>query len=416
MALHERLQTALNLSYELSVALKAVTDNILIRKVRRIQGPQAPELEDVDVLNADAEDLTLCVRVLKHRAHLRDTAARLAKIQYQCFYDGAKELSPGGASKAELASQGQRLIEAVRDALRTAGELVPTHERVPELTTFLASDLLHAFLDSAHRPTTLHSTAIAEDSDEDAPSMYQSVYNLGASQPTSPDADQLLTRARDRLASFGPATSPPAGSNSDQLLWSQAEMDPDYLSPASAARRRASADLPSAHHLAPHPVARSVSRDGLVDLTSGDEDDDTDTSGQLSPLTDSELAAQFPDPQPIFATEITVTDPVRVGFGLQSYVVFKCRAIRPDGTEVSVRRRYTDFENLRRVLARCYRPFRKGIPRLPEKKVIGNFERDFLERRQHGLQYFLSYVVLHPIIGTSPVLKKWFNVSSAPAR
>ncbi|KAI8322609.1 Phox-like protein, partial [Martensiomyces pterosporus] len=77
------------------------------------------------------------------------------------------------------------------------------------------------------------------------------------------------------------------------------------------------------------------------------------------------------------------------------------------GENLTVLRRYTDFVLLREVLCRRYSTFRKRIPHLPAKQAFGKFDDRFLKKRESGLQFFLAYVVLHPVIGTSSVIKKW---------
>ncbi|KAG0285977.1 hypothetical protein BGZ96_009858 [Linnemannia gamsii] len=50
----------------------------------------------------------------------------------------------------------------------------------------------------------------------------------------------------------------------------------------------------------------------------------------------------------------------------------------------------------------------RGMPKLPPKKVVGKFRPVFVEKRRRELEYFLEWVVAHPIIGDSPVVVQWF--------
>ncbi|OZJ05837.1 hypothetical protein BZG36_00904 [Bifiguratus adelaidae] len=109
-----------------------------------------------------------------------------------------------------------------------------------------------------------------------------------------------------------------------------------------------------------------------------------------------------------FAKAVTVTRPHRVGYGYGSYIVYTCSAITRTGT-ISVLKRYSDFVTLREDLIRDCPGYRKGIPHLPPKKVVGNFNPTFIESRRRELEYFLAYVTLHPSLGTTPVVKKWFS-------
>ncbi|KAF9921316.1 hypothetical protein FBU30_008695 [Linnemannia zychae] len=50
----------------------------------------------------------------------------------------------------------------------------------------------------------------------------------------------------------------------------------------------------------------------------------------------------------------------------------------------------------------------RGMPKLPPKKVVGKFRPAFIEKRRRELEYFLEWVVAHPIMGDSPVVVQWF--------
>ncbi|KAF9345789.1 hypothetical protein BGX26_002737, partial [Mortierella sp. AD094] len=50
----------------------------------------------------------------------------------------------------------------------------------------------------------------------------------------------------------------------------------------------------------------------------------------------------------------------------------------------------------------------RGMPKLPPKKVVGKFRPAFVEKRRRELEYFLEWVVAHPIIGDCPVVVQWF--------
>ncbi|KAF9147943.1 hypothetical protein BG015_010345 [Linnemannia schmuckeri] len=50
----------------------------------------------------------------------------------------------------------------------------------------------------------------------------------------------------------------------------------------------------------------------------------------------------------------------------------------------------------------------RGMPKLPPKKVVGKFRPTFVEKRRRELEYFLEWVVAHPIMGDSPVVVQWF--------
>ncbi|KAG0230454.1 hypothetical protein BGW42_000931 [Actinomortierella wolfii] len=49
-----------------------------------------------------------------------------------------------------------------------------------------------------------------------------------------------------------------------------------------------------------------------------------------------------------------------------------------------------------------------GLPKLPPKKVVGKFKPEFIEKRRRDLEYFLQWVVAHPVLGQSSVVVQWF--------
>ncbi|KAG0046806.1 hypothetical protein BGZ83_008021 [Gryganskiella cystojenkinii] len=50
----------------------------------------------------------------------------------------------------------------------------------------------------------------------------------------------------------------------------------------------------------------------------------------------------------------------------------------------------------------------RGLPKLPPKKVVGKFRPAFVEKRRRELEYFLEWVVAHPVMGDCPVVVHWF--------
>ncbi|PVU95453.1 hypothetical protein BB561_001811 [Smittium simulii] len=79
------------------------------------------------------------------------------------------------------------------------------------------------------------------------------------------------------------------------------------------------------------------------------------------------------------------------------------------GGNITVKKRYTEFVKLRNILCYRYSIFKKTIPTLPPKRVIGNFDEKFLQVRKRELQDFITYVSLHQILGSSVYLKNWYT-------
>ncbi|KAJ2235338.1 hypothetical protein H4R99_006531 [Coemansia sp. RSA 1722] len=110
-----------------------------------------------------------------------------------------------------------------------------------------------------------------------------------------------------------------------------------------------------------------------------------------------------------FADDVRIVGWVTKGSGLDVHTEFKVVVHLTRGENLTVMRRYTDFADLRGVLCERYPTFRKRIPQLPPKKAFGKFENRFLKKRESGLQFFLAYVMLHPVIGCSSIIRRWIG-------
>lgn len=55
-----------------------------------------------------------------------------------------------------------------------------------------------------------------------------------------------------------------------------------------------------------------------------------------------------------------------------------------------IRKRYSEFDDLREKLLQTFPNFKAAMPPLPPKSVISKFGPKFLENRRRGLQYFLK--------------------------
>lgn len=106
---------------------------------------------------------------------------------------------------------------------------------------------------------------------------------------------------------------------------------------------------------------------------------------------------------------VTVTDPVKLGNGVQSYISYRVitKTSLPEfqGQEKIVIRRYSDFVWLRDRLAEKY----KGIfiPPLPEKSAVEKFRfsAEFIEMRRQALDIFINRIASHPELKQSVDLR-----------
>ncbi|PKS12762.1 hypothetical protein jhhlp_000973 [Lomentospora prolificans] len=73
-----------------------------------------------------------------------------------------------------------------------------------------------------------------------------------------------------------------------------------------------------------------------------------------------------------------------------AFVVFNVRVETMNGSHMNIRKRYSEFDGLRRKLIQTFPNFEAAVPPLPPKSVISKFRRPFLEKRRSALQYFLK--------------------------
>ena len=98
---------------------------------------------------------------------------------------------------------------------------------------------------------------------------------------------------------------------------------------------------------------------------------------------------------------VTVDDPVQEARSLTNLTPHVTYAIATESSRV--RRRYSDFEVVRAFLQARYIGIL--IPSLPEKRVMGNTNDEFLQDRARGLQAFLQRVLANPYLMADAVVK-----------
>ncbi|SAM00212.1 hypothetical protein [Absidia glauca] len=108
-----------------------------------------------------------------------------------------------------------------------------------------------------------------------------------------------------------------------------------------------------------------------------------------------------------FASDAIVDHPLRIGVGYGSYICYNCTVFSNKGTPITIRKRYSDFVNMRQQLIKLYPPMASSIPKLPPKKIVKKFDPAFVEQRRRELEYFFKYIVLHPTLGSTSAVKQW---------
>ncbi|EJT74489.1 hypothetical protein GGTG_08329 [Gaeumannomyces tritici R3-111a-1] len=111
-----------------------------------------------------------------------------------------------------------------------------------------------------------------------------------------------------------------------------------------------------------------------------------------------------------WAKSVSVTDHVVVNgsaTNIGAFVVWNIRVETLSGSYMNIRKRYSEFDDLREKLMITFPNFEAAVPALPPKSVIAKFRPKFLEKRRSGLQYFLNCILLNPEFSGAPVLKEF---------
>lgn len=121
----------------------------------------------------------------------------------------------------------------------------------------------------------------------------------------------------------------------------------------------------------------------------------------------------------LWAKSITVDDHVIIqgnSVGIGAYIVWICHVEMMDGSPMTIRKRYSEFDELRNALLKAFPDSTtQSLPLLPPKSAVYRFKPKFLEKRRQGLAYFLNCVMLSPQYASSVVVKDFiFQASSTP--
>lgn len=111
---------------------------------------------------------------------------------------------------------------------------------------------------------------------------------------------------------------------------------------------------------------------------------------------------------PLWAKTVSIDDYVLISGSIPSvgdYIVWNCHIEMLHGGSMMLRKRYTDFEDLRSKLLTTFPNAGQALPPLPPKNFLNRFKPSFLDKRRTGLAYFLNCVLLNPEFAAAPILK-----------
>ncbi|XP_043103341.1 sorting nexin-2 isoform X3 [Puntigrus tetrazona] len=126
-----------------------------------------------------------------------------------------------------------------------------------------------------------------------------------------------------------------------------------------------------------------------------------------------------------FDVQISVSDPEKVGDGMNAYMVYKVSTKTGlsifSRDEVSVKRRFSDFLGLHSKLASKYMHIGYIVPPAPEKSIVGMTKVkvgkedlssvEFVEKRRSALERYLLRTVKHPALLRDPDVLQFLESS-----
>ncbi|XDV49704.1 hypothetical protein PO909_018906 [Leuciscus waleckii] len=129
-----------------------------------------------------------------------------------------------------------------------------------------------------------------------------------------------------------------------------------------------------------------------------------------------------------FDVQISVSDPEKVGDGMNAYMVYKVSTKTSlsifSRDQVSVKRRFSDFLGLHSKLASKYMHIGYIVPPAPEKSIVGmtkvkvgkedTSSAEFVEKRRSALERYLMRTVKHPVLLKDPDVLQFLESSELP--
>ena len=94
--------------------------------------------------------------------------------------------------------------------------------------------------------------------------------------------------------------------------------------------------------------------------------------------------------------------------GTYTTYLLACTPLCPEG----VRRRYSDWDWLRELLVARYHGI--AVPLLPEKRVVGNQNKNFIEERMQGLENWLLLVLSNAYLRNDSTLRMFLTLKGIP--
>ncbi|KAL2018583.1 hypothetical protein VTK56DRAFT_625 [Thermocarpiscus australiensis] len=199
-----------------------------------------------------------------------------------------------------------------------------------------------------------------------------------------------------------------AGPTSDEVASPSISSPPYWTHTRAHTQDQLQSSNPRHTRAVSNASTESVLLPGAITLQDNECDDgDGDYGGRRS--SSSELYGRDRN-RACWARSVQVTDYVMVNgstTNIGAFVVWNIRVETLNGSHMNIRKRYSEFDDLRKRLIQTFPNFEAAVPALPPKSVLKRFHPRFLEKRRAGLQYFLNCILLNPEFSGSPVLKEF---------
>ncbi|KAK0667742.1 Phox homologous domain-containing protein [Cercophora samala] len=111
-----------------------------------------------------------------------------------------------------------------------------------------------------------------------------------------------------------------------------------------------------------------------------------------------------------WARSVTITDYITINTSstnIGAFTVWNISVETLEGPRINIRKRYSEFDDLRKKLIVTFPGFEAAVPELPPKSMVKRFKPKFLEKRRGGLQYFLNCILLNPEFSGAPVVREF---------
>lgn len=238
------------------------------------------------------------------------------------------------------------------------------------------------------------------------------------------DEDDLFASAVTTLEQSSPTSPEPASLPAEDISTNtngpkqEILLDDDHEDLFPEATEEVSLDSPEREPIlsdGPSPAITPVTPTGIItptveDFGSLDEDEDAEEKGDT------------------FDMKITVSDPEKVGDGMNAYMAYKVTTKTSlnhfSRNEFTVKRRFSDFLGLHSKLASKYMHIGYIVPPAPEKSIVGMTKvkvgkedlssAEFVEKRRAALERYLMRTVNHPALLKDPDVIQFLENTELP--